>query len=372
MIRLRTDLRNGAIVRVVSLKDLKDSDYVGTAGGVGSPTVGIERLPGDELVEAQRELARVFHREITHIMPIEIGGGNGLQGMILGSSSNINMPSLDADFMSRAYPTSWQTTPVVFNERSPIWCPVAMADGNGNVLTLTKASSDESVERILRAALVEMGSSTACAEAPASGEEAKRWAVENTVSQAWRIGRAVVRARQENRVDNVAEAIIDECGGHQAGRVIWKGKIVSVERMLRGGYVYGECIIEGMDVRVDAEAADSPSAFRGRLKIPFKNENIAALRVRDDGKEEQQEDVVAIVPDLITVIDAQNGEAIGTPEYRYGLLVVVLGLAVTDKWTSTERGIELGGPKAFGFDHLKYEPLGEFVKPKSVIDEYDE
>jgi DUF917 family protein len=32
----------------------------------------------------------------------------------------------------------------------------------------------------------------------------------------------------------------------------------------------------------------------------------------------KQENVVAIVPDLIAVIDAQTGEAIGTPEYCYG------------------------------------------------------
>jgi DUF917 family protein len=80
---------------------------------------------------------------------------------------------------------------------------------------------------------------------------------------------------------------------------------------------------------------------------------------------------LAIVPDLISVIDAQNGEAIGTPEYRYGLLVQVLGFTASERWTSP-RGIEIGGPKAFGLDHLEYRPLGKFVKPVSVIDEYDE
>lgn len=61
----------------------------------------------------------------------------------------------------------------------------------------------------------------------------------------------------------------------------------------------------------------------------------------------------------------------GTPEYRYGLLVIVIGIAASDKWTGSQRGIDLGGPKAFGFDHLKYDPLGRFVKPVSVIDEFD-
>ena len=145
---------------------------------------------------------------------------------------------------------------------------------------------------------------------------------------------------------------------------------------MRKGHVYGECVVEGMDVGGDIGAEPSAQEFKGRIKIPFKNENIAAIRIPDStsvgGEEkERQEDVLAIVPDLVAVIDAQNGEAIGTPEYRYGQLVVVLGITASDRWTSTGRGIKLGGPEAFGFEHLKYEPLGSFVKPRSVIEEYD-
>lgn len=374
MINLRNELRKGAIVRVINPNDLKDDDQIGCGGGVGSPTVGIEKLAADEMLEAQEELFKICDRPATHMISIEIGGGNGLQGMLLGASTKMDIPCVDGDWMGRAYPTKWQTTPVVFNERSPIWSPIAMSDGNGNVVLMPKAKTDLQVENILRAALSQMGSHTACAESPVSGAETKRWVVEHTISQAWRIGRGVARARMENRVDNVAETIIEECGGSSAGKVLWKGKIVGVERTLRGGYIYGECFIEGANVRDDGNVTRDVSSslvFQGTIKIPFKNENIAALKVRDDGLQERQEDVLAIVPDLITVIDAQNGEAIGTPEYRYGLFVVVLGLAASDKWTTTERGIKIGGPEGFGFDHLKYTPLGSFVKPQSVIDEYD-
>ena len=171
----------------------------------------------------------------------------------------------------------------------------------------------------------------------------------------------------------MAETIVDECGGSGAAKVLWKGKIVGVERTLRGGHVYGELMIEGGAVTEEETSAANP--FHGKIKIPFKNENIAAIRVvtsdDDGGALERQEDVLAIVPDLISVIDAQNGEAIGTPEYRYGLLVIVLGIAASDRWTGTQRGIDIGGPKGFGFDHLSYEPLGKFVKPVSVIDEFN-
>jgi N-methylhydantoinase A/oxoprolinase/acetone carboxylase beta subunit len=48
MLRVRGILRAGGIIRVVSPDDLKDSDRVGCGGGAGSPTVGIEKLSGDE------------------------------------------------------------------------------------------------------------------------------------------------------------------------------------------------------------------------------------------------------------------------------------------------------------------------------------
>ncbi|KAF4427372.1 D-amino acid hydantoin hydrolase (hydantoinase) [Fusarium acutatum] len=372
MIRLRTQLRNGAIIRVVNPEDLPDDARVGCGGGAGSPTVAIEKLAGDELLEAQQELYKMCNTSATHMISVEVGGANGLSGLLLGSSDQMDIPTVDGDWMGRAYPTKWQTTPVVFKERGTIWSPIAVSDGNGNVLVMPKASSDEAVERIIRSALSEMGSQVGAADAPVTGEETKRWAVEHTLSQSWRIGRAVARARKENRVDNVAETIIEECGGPGAGKVLWKGKIIGVERTLRNGHVYGECLIEGADVRDEHVASgDTSEQFKGVVKIPFKNENIAALRVHPDRKEEIQEDILAIVPDLVCVIDAQNGEAVGTPEYRYGLLVVVLGIAATDRWTGTERGIKIGGPEAFGLGHLKFEPLGKYFKPRSVIDEFD-
>ncbi|KAI8263469.1 putative D-/L-hydantoinase subunit A [Colletotrichum sp. SAR 10_77] len=374
---LREKLRKGAVVRVVNPADIPDEALVGCGGYAGSPTVAIEKKSADEMQEAQTEMYKHIGKPPTHMIAVEIGGANGLQSMMIGSSTNMDVPAVDGDWMGRAYPTKWQTTPVVFNERSPIWTPVTMSDGNGAIVTMSRASSDKQVERVMRAALAEMGSQVAVADPPVTGAETKRWVVEHTLSQSWRIGRAVAKARKLNRVDNVAEMIIEECGGSTGAKVLFKGKIVGVERVLRKGHVYGECIIEGADVSGSDEPGHQRSQqYKGFVKIPFKNENIAAVKTAsatstEEAGKEKQEDVLALVPDLIAVIDAQNGEAIGTPEYRYGLLVIVLGIAASDKWTGSARGLEIGGPEAFGFSHLKYEPLGTFVKPRSVIDEFD-
>lgn len=335
------------------------------------------------MMEAQNELyALGLTPRATHMIALEIGGGNGLQGMILGASTNMNIPTVDGDWMGRAYPTKWQTTPVVFAERKTVFCPITMCDGNGNVVHMTKATSDLTVERVFRAGLSQLGSHVGCAEGPVTGAETRRWAVQHTISLSWRIGRAVAQARQSNRIDEVAETIIDQVGGPEAARVLFKGKIVGVERTLRMGHVYGEVIIEAAAAGAssDDSAKSAADAFHGTLKIPFKNENIAAIHMSSDstdsdgttGSQQQHETLLASVPDLISVIDAQSGENIGTPEYRYGLLVVVLGMTASDKWTATQRGIDIGGPRGFGpdFEDMVYRPLGKFVNPRSVIDEF--
>ena len=52
------------------------------------------------------------------------------------------------------------------------------------------------------------------------------------------------------------------------------------------------------------------------------------------------------MPDLIAVLDARSGLAIGVPEYRFGLRITVIAIAASPKWTS-ERGLALGGPSKF-------------------------
>ncbi|RDW56380.1 hypothetical protein BP5796_13202 [Coleophoma crateriformis] len=343
--RLREIMRNGGVVRVISPDDLKDDDLVACGGGKGSPTVSIEKLPGDEMMQSQKELYKYMNTKPAAVSALEIGGGNGLQGMILGASTNMNIPTVDGDWMGRAYPVAWQTTLDVF-ETKPVFLP--------STIFHDPSYRELMVEKAFRAALSQMGSHVACAKGPVSGRNTKNWVVEHTISLSWRIGRAMALSRQSNQTDTVAESIISEVGGDAVTKILFKGKILGVQRTLRMGHVYGEVIIEG---GVDGKE---------KLKIPFKNENILAVKEDVNGSET----VLALVPDLICVIDTQNGEAIGTPEYRYGLLVTVLGIVASEKWTSTARGLDIGGLKGFGMDDIEYKSLGTFQKPKSVIDEY--
>jgi DUF917 family protein len=113
--------------------------------------------------------------------------------------------------------------------------------------------------------------------------QTKKWVVEHTISLSWRIGRAVAQARKSNQIDNVAESIIQEVGGQAAAKVLFKGKIVGCDRTLRMGHVYGEVIIEGL--HVNSNISDETKQYRGKMKIPFKNEYIAAYQIHEDDSE---------------------------------------------------------------------------------------
>jgi DUF917 family protein len=145
---------------------------------------------------------------------------------------------------------------------------------------MTQAKSELMVERAFRAALSQMGSHVGCAKGPVSGKDTKIWVIEHTISLSWRIGRAVALSRSLNQIGTVAESIISEVGGNESAKVLFQGKIVEVERSLRMGHVYGEVIIHAMKV-TGLHESDS----RGRYKIPFKNENILAIREEEDGSE---------------------------------------------------------------------------------------
>jgi DUF917 family protein len=159
----------------------------------------------------------------------------------------------------------------------------------------------------------------------------------------------------------VAESIISEVGGQESAKILFRGRIISVERRLHKGHSYGEVVIgatarEGTETKAVVEG--------GSLRIPFKNENIMA-----EHESEKEKRVIASVPDLIAVLDAGTGRALGIPEYRYGVLVVVLGIASSPRWVESPLGLKIGGPGAFGFD-IKYRALGLYRVPKSVLAEF--
>ncbi|KAL9624093.1 MAG: hypothetical protein Q9160_001615 [Pyrenula sp. 1 TL-2023] len=100
---LRGHLRNGHTMRVVDVSSLKSKARIYWGGHMGSPAVSVERLASTETIEAIRTLMDYLHHDsFDAVMGIEIGGGNGLEPFLVGSSKYFDRPVIDADWMDKS------------------------------------------------------------------------------------------------------------------------------------------------------------------------------------------------------------------------------------------------------------------------------
>ncbi|KAF5681269.1 hydantoinase [Fusarium heterosporum] len=370
MLKLRQHLQQGHELRIIDMESLDSDARIYWAGNMGSPAVPAERLSASESILAMDTMMEYNnHDSFDAMIGIEIGGSNGLQPLTIGSSLHFDRPVVDADWMGRAYPNLWQV--IVAVQESNQILPCAIASGDGRALVMTKSPDDKLIDQTLRAPAIEMGYYVGFCAKPTTVDLVHRWAIKNTMSQAWRIGRCIARANKNNTMSTVTEQIIEEMGGGESAKVLFRGKIVEVERRLFKGHSHGEVVIKYVPADIDHEhnghqINPPPVATGGELRIPFMNENLFARHRRDDGSEV----VIAAVPDLITVINSANGKALGIGEYRYGMLVNILGMACSPVWNKNHRGLKSGGLAAFGYDDIEYRPLGIYKQPRSVIEEF--
>jgi DUF917 family protein len=310
--------------RLVSFDDLPADGIVMPCGGVGAPTVSIEKFGnGDEGRRLRDRVEELLGRPVVALMSAEIGGTNGLLPVAWGTA--LGLPVLDADGMGRAFPEMQQVSMHVMGV-SPN--PCVMTDERGNTLVVETIGGRWG-ERIVRAVAVEFGARASAAIYLMTVEQARTATVVGSVTLARRIGELLRHAQE----DPVAE-LVAELGGFR----LVQGKIIDVERRTTGGFARGSALIEGL-------AEDS-----GRtLRLEIQNENLVAL---EDGR------VLASVPDIITVLDDESGAAITTERLRYGQRVSVVALRCNPIWR-TERGIAIAGPRVFGysFDYQAVEEL---------------
>lgn len=307
-------------VRLVQVDELGPQDAVIIMSAMGAPSVGIEMLGASAQASTILvEVERIIGRRVTAIMAAEIGGSNGVSPV--GWAAALGLAVLDADGMGRAFPQATMISMNVVGLPSEF---AVMSDVVGNVIVL-RTLDIAWLERHARAFTVAAGGIALGAHYLLTHETARGAVIERTVSRAIEVGRRLIGS-----TDPVAD-VAEELGAS----VLAAGKVVDIERLTEGGFTRGSVTIQGV------------GADRGRLvRIEIQNENLVVI---EDGE------VVVSVPDLITIVDTETGEAISTELLRFGQRVSVLAWACHPLWR-TERGIELTGPRAFGYD-LDYAPF---------------
>ena len=323
-LRARQAIRRWGPVDVLSPEELPDDARVVCVGGIGAPTVGIEKVRDLQSCHALRAIEEYTGEKATALISNEIGGSNSVEPLIPASMAGL--PVVDADGMGRAFPEFQMKTFFVYGVPC---CPMAIADEKGNSVVIRETISPAWAERLARSITVQMGCVACYAVAPMSADQVRRTAVPHTLSLARDLGDAVKGARADG--SDPLDAILGTC----PGRVLFGGKVVDLDRRTTAGFARGTLTLDGLD------------SFSGeRMVIEFQNENLVAWR---DGE------IVCTVPDLICAVATDVGEPVTTELMRYGLRVTILGFPAPQLWTTLE-GLAVAGPQAFGYD-TGYVPL---------------
>ena len=322
-LHVRELLRAGARITVVPASTLEDTDLICPVGGIGAPTISIERLPnGGEYLGAMRAVEMAWGRPVTHVSSIEIGGANALRPLVVAAQAGL--PLVDGDGMGRAFPELQMCTFAIAD--LPI-TPIALQDVRGNALLIRKVASARWAEQIARAATVAMGGSAAMALFCLPAADYRRAAIPGTVSLAARVGRAVRLARERHR--DPVDAMLALLPGQQ----LCTGKVVDVERRTTRGFARGRVVL---------------SSGSRRIGIDFQNEYLIAQDLETG-------DALVTVPDLICLVHPETGEPLTTEVLRYGYQVAVLAIAAPGPLKSPE-ALSMVGPQAFGYSD-PYRPL---------------
>lgn len=327
-------------ITILDPDDLAVDQFVIPTAQMGAPTVMVEKIPaGTEPTLSLRILEEHLGRRADATMPIECGGINSMIPLVVAAETGL--PVVDADGMGRAFPELSMETFAVYGVHGS---PLALAGERGERVIIDTGEDDRQMEWLARAVTIRLGGVGHIAEYAMSGADVRRTAVPRTLSMALALGRAIRHAREEHRSPFAAIADVLSTTLYSHVRELCVGKVVDVERRTTEGFAKGRALI-----------APVAGTAREPFEITFQNENLVA---RHGGE------VVAIVPDLICVVDHESAEPITTEGLRYGQRVKVLGIS-TPAMMRTPAALAAFGPAAFGLSE-QFRPVEELAVPASA------
>jgi uncharacterized protein len=317
-------IREFGPVEIVELDEVPEDAFVIPSAMMGAPTVMVEKLPsGREIENAFFKLEKHLGQKATHTMPIEIGGLNSVIPFCL--AARLRLPLIDADMMGRAFPELQMCIPTLYGVSA---APMAIADDKGNA-SIIDAIDNRWTERLARSHTIDMGCAALIGLYPLTAGRFKDCTIPGTLKLAEELG-ALVRETREAHGDPIG-AVLERLSGFR----LFNGKVTDVHRRTESGFARAE-------VRIDGLGQDEGST----LMLETQNEHLVARR---------GDEVLASVPDLIIVLDSENGQPITTEDLRYGFRVTVVAVPCDPRWR-TEAGLEIVGPRYFGYD-FDYVPI---------------
>ncbi len=232
------------------------------------------------------------------------------------------------------YDSGWyfrvRTLPPLFFIKDIPMAPIALATQFGDAMIVKDIVDDMRAEDIVRSVAVASGNKIGVADHAITGKQLRGAIIPDALSYTQKLGEALRKAKENG--EDVAEKVC-EAGN---GKVLFRGIVKEWKVEETGGFIFGDTVMEGI------------GAYEGHeYKVWYKNEHLVSYL---DGK------VDITVPDLICIVD-KDGTPVTNPNYENGMELTVFVLPAPEIW-KTKRGLEVFGPRSFGFD-FDYVPFEE-------------
>lgn len=341
----RAMLAEGRQFRVVMMDQLPDDWTVvmagGGIGGGGAWEYVIERTREQKLptiqnanLKAMDVLSKHTGKTFNAVIRNEAAAAtlNAFQTATLAG-----LPVVDACPAGRAKPEVQQSIP--FINGIPV-TPAALVTRWGDTVVIDKAVDDYRYEDMARSLAVASGGGISNVRGMMTGAQVKTATIPGALSEAILFGRTVREARAGGK-DPIA-ALMKVANGYP----LFQGTVTKAEQKGERGFTW-------WDVELAGKGAYAGHVYR----VWVKNENMVSWL---DGKP----DVTA--PDLIYNLDPRTGWAMSTNDlggYAIGSEVFLMGRAANSPAWRTPKGIELIGPRHFGFD-FDYTPIETVMKSR--------
>lgn len=319
---------------LVDFDELEDEDLIATpyACGAISPETEEERKKYENLpihpevpqVVALREMEKYLGKEVKAVISTELGGGNTAVAFYSGAMAGKYI--VDGDPAGRSVPELQHST-YYLNDINIT--PIALVNQFGESAIITNVVNDYRAETLVRALAVVSKNNIAVVDHVDKTVNLRNAVIRGVITYAWDIGKAFRLAKEKE--EDVVEAIT-RVG---KGKKLFEGKVIRNNWSTLDGFTVGEVEIEGQ------------GQYEGDIyKIWYKNENIIAWK---------NGEYHATVPDLICILDMKEREPVLNPYCKKGMEVSVFALPAPVEWT-TERGLEVFGPRSFGYD-IDWKPI---------------
>ena len=342
---LKEALAQGKKFTMVSVDDLPDGWMTITPADVGGggawgyvkERIDQQRLPTvpNSTVLAIQALSKYLGKPFNAVIRVEADGAT-LDALL--AAADLNLPVVDACLSGRARPEIEQQIPWINGIPST---PASLVTLWGDTIIIDKAVDDYRSEDLSRAVAVASEGDVMMAMNPMSGRDVKRAVIKGALTSAILYGRTA-REAVARGTDPVA-ALVKVTNGFK----LFDGVVTKAEMKDDRGFTWWNVELNGR------------KEYSGHTyKIFVKNENIVTWL---DGVPD------AMSPDTIQNLDPKTGDAYNTGTlggYEIGAEVAFIGYETSPMWR-TPKGVEVLGPRHFGFD-FDYVPIEQLQKERKV------